>query len=339
MAERTTDAGSSAPLSVGGARRISRARTTRDRALETELTRIEQQGGDGTLRLADDVVLDVGNLDKLYFKAAGRSKGDVMRYYVRVGRVLLPLIADRPLILKRHPDGIDGKSFFQHEAPDDVPAGVRVERVPAADGRLGRRFVGGNLATLLYCVQLGAIAVNPWHSRVGSLDHPDYLIFDLDPGERAPFALVVDVALRVREALEGRGVTAAVKTSGASGLHLYVPLRPGVTSEQAHEWARGVAEEVSASAPREATVERALKARSAKSVYVDYVQNVTGKSVAAPFSVRARPGATVSMPLAWHELEGVGLDPTQFTIDTTDAELAARARVWRAAMRRKNRLD
>ena len=339
MMERASEAASSARLPVGGARGRARGTSKRERALEQELTRIQQDGGDGSLRLAADVVLEVGNLDKLYFKEAGRTKGDVMRYYVRVAPMLLPLIADRPLILKRHPDGVDGKSFFQHDPPEDVPSGVRVESIPAADGRTVRRLVGGNLATLLYCVQLGAIAVNPWHSRVGSLNGPDYVIFDLDPGERTPFARVIEVAQHVREALEARGVTAAVKTSGASGLHVYVPLRAGVRSERAESWAKSLAEEVNASVPRLTTVARALKDRAATAVYIDHMQNVTGKSVAAPFSVRARPGATISMPLAWHELDVAGLDPAQFTLDSSEGELAARARVWRSGMRRKNRLD
>ncbi|MEO7966733.1 MAG: hypothetical protein ABIT38_22775, partial [Gemmatimonadaceae bacterium] len=279
-------------------------------------------------------------LGKVYFPEVGRTKGDVMRYYVRAAPFLLPLMADRPLILKRYPDGVDGKSFYQHDAPDDAPNGVRVESVPAADGQCVPRFIGGALGTLLHCVQLGSIAVNPWNARVGSLDEPDYLILDLDPGDDAPFAKVVEVALAVRGALETRGVTGAVKTSGASGLHIYVPLRAGTPSEVALGWAKDVAEEVAAASPKLATTARGVRSRSSSAVYVDYLQNVTGKSVASAFSVRARPNASISMPLAWHELESGGsdIDPTQFTLDASASELNARGRVWRAGMRRKYRL-
>lgn len=340
MTERKRETTPAARASSGSVRRRTGAGGKRRDHLEEALADIERSGGDGDLAVTSDITLHLTNLDKLYFPQVKKTKGDVMRYYVRVAPVLLPLIADRPLILKRYPDGIDGASFYQHDAPADPPAGVRVEQVQAADGHEVSRFVGGTLATLLHCVQLGSIAVNPWSSRVATQDEPDYVVFDLDPGDDAPFGRVVEVALLVRDALGARGMSGAVKTSGASGIHVYVALRAGTPSEAALGWAKDLAEEVAAAAPQIATAERGIKARSSKAVYVDYLQNVTGKSVAAPFSVRARPLATISMPLAWHELEGGGadLDPAAFTLDASAEELNARGRVWRAAMRRKYRI-
>lgn len=250
------------------------------------------------------------------------------------------MLTDRPLILKRFPEGIDGPSFFQHDAPNEPPAGVRTATVPAADGHRVTRFIGGAIGTLLHGVQLGGISVNPWHSRIESLDEPDYVIFDLDPGEEAAFSRVVEVALLVRDALEARGATAGVKTSGSRGLHIYVPLGAGIANDRALGWAKDVAEEVAAASPSLVTVERSVQGRSRRAVYLDYLQNVTGKSVVSAFSLRARPHATLSMPLAWHELQGESgaIDPMQFTIDATTAELQARGRIWRAAMRRRHRI-
>lgn len=322
------------------ARGVSVRATTRrrDRRLERELEAIERGGGDGEARIAADLSLHVSNLDKVYFPDVGKTKGDVMRYYVRAAPLLLPLIEGRPLILKRYPDGVAGESFYQHAAPGDPPPGVQVGIVPDADGTPTRRFIGGNVATLLHLTQLGSIAVNPWHSRVGALESADYAILDLDPGPRAPFARIVEVALRLREACDTLGLSVGVKTSGASGLHLYIPLREGTPSESALALAQELATQVSEEVPRDATIARRLQDRPARAVYVDFLQNVTGKSVASAFSVRARPGATISMPLAWNELEGT-VDPAAFTIDVTDAELDARGRIWRATMRRRNRLD
>jgi bifunctional non-homologous end joining protein LigD len=298
---------------------------------------LEHAGGDGVLQLGRQGELPVSSLDKLYFRAAQRTKGDVMRYYVRAAPWLLPLMADRPLALRRHPDGVRGESFFQQAPPDNTPPGVRVEEVPTEDGP-ARRLIGGNLATLLYCVQLGAIAVNPWHSRVGSLDHPDYSILDLDPGPRTRFATVVQVARWLRELLAAAGVSAAVKTSGSRGLHILMPLPPGAGYESSQLVAQLFARRVVEAHRHEATTVRSRGQRSQRAVYVDYLQNAMGKSLVAAFSLRVREGATVSTPLAWEELTE-DLDPEAFTIDTVPDELAERGRMLHDVLRRGNRLE
>lgn len=319
-----------------GRRGASPGRAQRGESLIDELTRVEEGSGDGTVVLPDGHALRVTKLDKIYFPRPKRTKGDVMRYYARVAPVLLPIIADRPLVLHRYPDGIEKEAFFQQNAPDDPPDGVRVEEVPS-ESTTGRRFVGGNLATLLHCVQLGAIAVNPWHSRIGSLEYPDYTVLDLDPGPRTPFRVIVQVARWLKDLLDEASVVAALKTSGSRGLHIVVPLPPRMNEQGAQLVAQIFAERVAAAHPREATTVRMRGKRPEKAVYVDFMQNVVGKSVASVFSVRAKPGATVSTPLSWDELTD-DLDPREFTIDSVPGELKERARLWTDVFRRGNGL-
>jgi bifunctional non-homologous end joining protein LigD len=277
----------------------------------------------------------VTNPDKVFFPDDGYTKADLLDYYARMAKYVLPAIADRPLVLRRFPNGIDGKAFYQHSVPD-APAGVRTAPVDVdGDGDVAHHLIGGDLATLLYSVQLGAVSVDPFHARVGSLDTPDYTILDLDPGPKAPFARVVEVALRVKAELDSLGLQGALKTSGATGLHVYLPLPAGTSGEAALLVAQIVATRVAAALPKAATVERAVKARPASSVYVDYLQNILGKTVAGAYAVRARPGATVSTPLAWEELDDA-LDPTAFTIESVPARVAKLGDIWRAAMRRRN---
>lgn len=300
------------------------------------LLEIEDGGGDGTIEFGRGHELAVSSLDKFYFRDAQRTKGDLMRYYVRAAPRLLPLMAGRPLALKRHPEGVEGEAFFQQAPPERTPPGVRVERVPTEDGP-ARRLVGGDLMTLLYCVQLGTIAVNPWHSRVGSLETPDYTVLDLDPGPRVPVQMVVQVARWLHDELEAAEISAAVKTSGSRGLHLVIPLPPRTSSESAQLMAQLFARRVADAHRKEATTIRSKSRRSQRAVYIDCMQNVVGKTVVAALSVRARPGATVSTPLAWAELTD-DLDPTVFTIDTVPDELDARGRMYLDVLRQGNRL-
>ena len=298
---------------------------------------IVEAGGVGTLRLPGRRTLEVTSLDKVFFPKTGHTKGDVMRYYAQVAPALLPLVKDRPLVFKRFPNGVGGPSFFQQNAPDDVPAGVRVETIHNDLGEAQRRFIGGDLATLLYSVQIGNISVDPWHERVKTLDYADYMILDLDPGDKASFRRVVQVARWVKEALDEYGLKGAPKTSGSTGIHIYVPLPPRTTDETSRLVGEIIATQVATAHPREATVERSVKARAADQVYVDYLQNIKAKTVAAAYAVRAKPLATVSTPLAWDELTD-DLDATRFTIDTVPERLARLGDLWGPAMRVRNSL-
>jgi bifunctional non-homologous end joining protein LigD len=310
------------------------ARKTLDRVAD-QLEAVESDGGNGAISIGRSGTIDVSSLDKLMFPAAGVSKGDVMRYYTHVAPYLLPLLDDRPLALKRFPDGVQGKSFFQQKAPRSAPRGVRAETVTSESGERQERLIGGSLATLLYCVQLGALECNPWNARVESPEYPDYTVIDLDPGPRARFSRVAEVAVWVGEVMDELGVRGGVKTSGASGIHIFIPLPPRSSESVAERVASRIATAVATAHPREATTERAIKARGSATVYVDAGQNSLGKTVASAYSVRARAEATVSTPLRWDELRP-DLDPRDFTVRTVPDRLASVGDLWAAAMRRPN---
>ena len=298
---------------------------------------IEEAGGDGALRLPGGATLPLTHLRRVVFPKDGITKGDVLRYYARMAPFVLRTMADRPLVLRRFPHGIAGAAFYQQRAPVSPPEGVRVEPVKEANGTTRTRFVGGDLATLLHTIQLGAISVDPWHARVGSLATPDYTIVDLDPGPKAPFARVVEVAREVKAVMDALGLRGALKTSGSTGLHIYLPLPPGTPEEAARLLAQLVATRVAERRPRIATIERSVGARAAAAVYVDYLQNIGGKTVAAAWCVRAKPGATVSTPLSWNELDEK-LDPRDFTIATVPERAERAGDGWAKAMKARNPL-
>lgn len=278
------------------------------------------------------------HLDKVFFPKDGYTKGDLVRYYARVAPQILPAIADRPLALKRYPNGVGGPFFFQQNAPagDAAPPGVRIESVMVElDGAPHPRFVGGTLATLLYTVQLGCIGVDPWHARIRSLTTPDYSVIDLDPGDKVPFSRVVEVAQLVRAVLDAVGLRGVPKTSGSRGIHIHIPLPPRTTGASAATLARVVASRVVEQSPKRATLQRDMALRPRDAVYVDYLQNARGKTVAAAYAVRAVDGARVSMPLRWDELSP-DLDARDFTIETAPARIAAVGDLWAEGMARRN---
>jgi bifunctional non-homologous end joining protein LigD len=302
-----------------------------------QIDEIEAQGGDGRIALDRGRSLDVSNLRKTFFPRTKHTKADLLRYYARIAPYLLPAIDDRPLVLKRFPNGIAGESFYQQRAPADPPRGVRVEAVADEGLTTQQRIIGGDLITLLYVVQLGAISIDPWHSRVGSVAFADYTIIDLDPGPRANFRRVIDVARWVKEELDAFGLHGILKTSGATGMHVVLPLESGTTNESARLVAEIVATQVAQRHPRETTVHRWVQSRPASAVYVDFLQNIRGKTVAGVYSARAEPSASVSTPLRWSELTD-DLDPREFTIDTVPKRVKSVGDLWADGMRRRNSL-
>jgi bifunctional non-homologous end joining protein LigD len=303
-------------------------------AIVRQLREIERDGGDGEIVFGRGKRLSVTSLDKIYFPRAGFTKGDVMRYYASVAPMLLPVIKDRPLILKRYPEGIGGFSFFQQNAGDHVPDSVRVEHVGPRKGG-AERIVGGDLVTLLYIVQIGTIAVHPWQSRTQSHQYADTTTIDLDPGDDVPFAEVVALGKLIKAELDKMELDAAIKTSGSSGLHIVLPLAPKTAYEEAARLAELIAERVVEAHPNRATIERTIRNRPARTIYVDAKQNAEGKSVVAAYSVRERPEATVSAPLAWRELKPT-LRLDAFTIKTMPGRLRRVGDLWSAAMKQRN---
>jgi bifunctional non-homologous end joining protein LigD len=248
--------------------------------------------------------------------------------------MILPAVDDRPLVMKRFPNGVGTSAFYQQRHPEAPPAGVRRERLPPeveeadADGPRDR-LIGGSLTTLLYMTQLAAISQDPWFSRVADPFHPDYVAIDLDPGDEATFARVLDVARWVKDALDRHKIPAWPKTSGASGLHIYIPLPPGTTYETGQLLCQMVATDVAAAHPKAATVERWVKKRPRGTVYVDYLQNILGKTIATAYSARASDYAGVSTPLTWAEVARP-VDPHDFTVRTALDRFRDVGDLWQA---------
>lgn len=259
------------------------------------------------------------NLDKVFWPEEGYTKGDLIEYYRSVSPWLLPYLKDRPLVLTRYPDGIHGKSFFQKDAPGFVPGWVRTERIWSEHAqREIDYFIADDEETLLYLANLGTIPLHVWSSRVQTLQHPDWCILDLDP-KGAPFSDVIAVALAIRELTEEIELHTFVKTSGATGIHILVPLGQQLTYEQSKSLGEVMARVIVERLPRIATITRTVGARGGK-VYVDFLQNGHGKTIAGPLSMRPVPGATASTPLRWDEVNKK-LDPKAFTIRTVPARL------------------
>ena len=268
---------------------------------------------DGANLKIENDILSLTNIDKVYWPENGYTKGDLIKYYYEISTHILPHLQDRPLILKRFPEGVDKDFFYQHNI-DDAPAYIHTSRVKVREGHEVDYIIGGSLATLLYTANLGAIEQHPWHSRIRNLDHPDWIVFDLDPGEGVRYSTICEVALSVKEALEQLHLTCYAKTSGSRGMHIYLPIKPIYDYEQVTEFAKKVAKMVAGERPEIATIERSLKKRKRAQVYIDYMQNNRGKSIAAPYSVRPREGAPVSTPLDWAEVKGRKITPEDFTI-------------------------
>jgi bifunctional non-homologous end joining protein LigD len=296
-------------------------------ALVDALRDLEDRGKDGALVLPGGDRLAVTNLRKVFWPGPGLTKGDLLRYYVRVAPVLLPVVEDRPLVMKRLPNGIDGKAFYQQRAPSPVPAGVRVEELES-DTDVPNRLIGGGLTTLLYMAQMAAISQDPWFSRVQSPSEADCAAIDLDPGEGVTFGTVLDVARWVHDELLLLGAESYPKTSGSEGLHIFLPLPPGTPYEAGMLYCQIVATMVALKHPKQATVERAVRARPAGTVYVDYLQNIEGKTLACAYSARGSDYAGASAPITWAEIDA-GIDRRDFTIQTLPERLREVGDLWR----------
>ena len=295
--------------------------------VEAQLRAIERDGGEGDLSFGRGQTLHVSSLGKQFFPKAGVTKGDLMRYYTRVGPMLLPQIDGRALVLKRYPDGVAGPMFFQQSAGEHAPDVVRIATLDTVDLGAKSRIIGGDLPTLLYTVQLGAIEVHPWLSRADDVEHPDRCLIDLDPGDDVPFSEVAALAREVTRIADACGLGVALKTSGANGIHIVLPLPARTSYDTSAQLALRLAEAVVAANPKRATLERGVKARPKRSVYIDVLQNARGKSMAAPYSVRAKPGASVSAPVRARELTS-RLRIETFTVKTMPARVARTGDLW-----------
>lgn len=256
--------------------------------------------------------LKLTNLDKIYWPEEKYTKGDLISYYRTIASYILPYLADRPESLHRHPNGIGKQSFFQKDMKDMPPDWIQTIEIHSESNDKDINYlVCQDEATLVYMNNLGCIEINPWNSRIQNLENPDYIVIDLDPGENT-FDEVIQTALEVKKVLDKAGAEGYCKTSGSSGLHIYIPLGAKYNYEDSRNFAHVIAQLVLAQLPDLTSLERSPKARK-KKIYLDYLQNRIGQTLAAPYGVRPKPGATVSAPLEWKEVKK-GLHPSKFTI-------------------------
>ena len=288
-----------------------------------EFLSLERPKGDLLVKVGREQV-SVTSLDRIYWPDENLTKFDLLTFYLKVADYIMPYLQDRPAILQRYPRGIKAPMFFQQDL-DSAPEFIKTARLTNQEGRQLDYGVYSTVGSLLHFVNLGTIEQHPWHSTIKRLDNPDWIAIDLDP-KRAPWENVLQVALMVKEVADEVGLDAFPKTSGSSGIHIYVPLKPTNEYDKVAEFARLFASEVAQRAPKIATVERAIAKRKSTQVYVDWMQNARGKSLAATFTARAKPKAPVSMPLTWKQLEK-GVKITDFTI-TNVPELLKKGDPW-----------
>jgi bifunctional non-homologous end joining protein LigD len=298
-------------------------------------------GTEGITVDVDGHAVALTNLTKRYFPQGGpgaQSKGDLLRYYLAVAPVILPHLAERPVVLTRYPDGAGGKGFYVQRAPEQRPSWVATCTTSIKPPKELTFLRIDGTATLAWVANLGAIELHPWYARCSAPTKPDFLVIDLDPTEGARFEKVRVAALQVKEALDAWGLPAFVKTSGATGLHLFVPIVRGPTQREVHGVARDLATAIAARHPRLFTTEYRIANRPRGTVLLDFNQNSAGHTLAGAYSARPTPSATVSTPLAWNEvLEGAV--PRDFTLVTVPMRLSQREDPWARAELERARVD
>jgi bifunctional non-homologous end joining protein LigD len=310
--------------------------SNRDVDLETELA---SGKGESIITELDGKRLSLTNLNKVLFPKPRLRKRDILYYYFRVAPYILPFLKDRPLVLKRYPNGIDAEFFFQKEAPASHPEWIKTVEIDSKE-RGGKMpyFLAEDRADLLYLTNLGCIDHNPWSSRYDDETHPDYIFFDLDPTDGTPFDVVLTVARAINKKLADLGVVSYLKTSGASGFHIYIPLKREYSYEEVRLFAGAIGQRVQAELPRLVTFERTVSKRAKGTVLIDSLQNARGKPLAAVYSLRPFPGAPVSAPVSVRELKKEFI-PADFNIETIFKRLKRVGDLWADFWQKRQRLQ
>ena len=293
---------------------------------------------DNAILTVDGRDVRLTNLRKPFWPELGITKGALIQYYADVARVLLPHIRDRAMVMRRYPNGAAGASFFMKEAPSPRPPWIRICAIDHGDGKVVNFPVIDDRASLLWLINLGCIDLNQWYARCDDVHRPDYLHFDLDPGEGTTFEQASECGLIVRDALTTLGMKPYVKTTGSRGLHVYVALKRGPLQDVVHTFAKALATELASRNPKLMTVGYRVAARPKGRVVVDYKQNAWGQTLASIYSVRPKPRATVSTPVAWKELEkGVRLE--DFRIDNVRQRITKLGDLWKPLLSAKERTN
>ncbi|MEO9161473.1 MAG: non-homologous end-joining DNA ligase [Casimicrobiaceae bacterium] len=296
-------------------------------------------------RDADDVALTIAgktvhltNLRKPFWRARGITKGDLLRYYAEVAPALLPHVAGRAMVMKRYPNGAEGKCFFMKRAPKPRPEWIVTCSITHGSGNVIAFPVVNDLPSLLWLVNLGCIDLNPWYARCDDVDRPDYLHFDLDPVPDATFEDVRASALIIHDELAALGLPMYVKTTGSKGVHIYVPIVRGPTQKKVWTFAKRCALALAQRHPLRMTAEYRIAKRPAGRVLVDYNQNAWGRTLASVYSPRPKQLATVSTPITWQELaDGAAID--DFRVDNVPERIALRGDLWSPVDAKRGRFD
>jgi bifunctional non-homologous end joining protein LigD len=297
--------------------------------------RLPSKADDATFRLGRRSVT-LTHLEKIFWPEAGFTKRDLLQYYADVAPALLPHLTDRAMVMKRYPNGIHGKWFFMKRTPPSRPEWIETCAIAHKAAGVIDFPMAQDLASLLWVVNLGCIDLNQWYARCDDTDRPDYLHFDLDPGPTVPFSRVRETALVVREALEALGMTPLVKTSGSSGMHLYVPIVRGPVQKEVWRVAKRLAKELERRHPALITAEYRIADRPSGRVLVDYNQNAWGRTLASAYSVRPTKAATVSTPVTWREVER-GIEVEDFRIDNVPGRVRKLGDLWKPLLQTRGR--
>jgi len=331
----TTENRLRAPVFQGLRQDVTPGEVTQDRPAETPLF---PSGAKEASVQIDGHTLKFTNLKKLYYPDEGYTKGDVLRYYDAIASLILPHLKDRPLSLKRYPDGIKAEFFFQKDSPESFADWLHTEAIDSDHkGSTIKYAFADDHASLLYLVNLGCIDHNPWMSRFPTLDNPDFVLIDLDPQD-CPFDMIVDAALMVQRVLDRIGLTGYPKTTGGDGMHVYIPVEPIYTYEDTRTFAELIARLVIREKPEMFTTPRSVSKRQRNRVYFDWVQNGKSKTIAAPYVLRAYSGAPVATPLEWGEVRH-GLHPEQFNITNAPERFAEKGDLFAGVLEKPQILD
>jgi len=286
-----------------------------------------------TIRFPDGRTVALSNLKKIFWPKLGLTKGDLLQYYADVSKYLIPHIAKRAMVMKRYPNGAEGDFFYMKRAPEPRPEWIDICTIPHNAGPVNFPIVQ-DLPSLLWLVNLGCIDLNPWYSRCDDIDRPDFLHFDLDPGPGAGFDQIAEVALYVRDLLAQLKMPTYPKTTGSSGIHVYIPIVRGPLQKEVWTFAKAIALQLESAYPKIVTAEYRKANRPHGRVLVDYNQNAWGRTLASIYSPRPKPLASVSTPVTWEEVErGVSIE--EFRIDNVPARLGELGDLWKPVLAKK----
>jgi bifunctional non-homologous end joining protein LigD len=278
------------------------------------------------------------NLRKLFWRDLSITKGDLLQYYLDVSHVLLPHVRNRAMVMKRYPHGAAGEFFFMKRAPSPRPEWIEICSIGHDSGNVIDFPMVQDRASLLWVINLGCIDLNQWYATCDDVDRPDYLHFDLDPGPGAGFDQVLETGLVVKGALDALKMPSVVKTTGSKGLHVYVPIVRGPEQKKVWTFAKALAQELAVRHPKLVTAEYRVAKRPHGRVLVDYNQNAWGRTLASIYSVRPTPGATVSTPVSWKEVEE-GVSLSQFTMRSVPKRVARVGDLWKPLLQKRGRFN